>query len=609
MPLNKIAFVPGVDKQNSEYGAEGRWVDSDFVRFRYGLPEKIGGWNKFSADIFPGPCTKIISWGANSGAPLLAAGTNRKLYINYTNIFYDITPIRATVPAQLLTPTNGTTELTITDPSHGAAVGDIVRLSSISGPVGGVAATTMTGQYQVKTVPTLSTFTVESPETFSSSVTATATITYDFNSNSALALFDYGWGTGVWGQSTWGTPRPQSAALSTIPGLWSLDNYGEDLIGIYAGGGVYYWDFSLGANLPATVLTNAPTKNTLGLVSDERFVILCGTEEIIGDPASFDPMLVRFSVQEDPNDWEPTSTNTAGAQRLTDGTRIVAAKRSRGQVLIWTDTSLHGMQYVGPPYTYGINQLGANCGAVGPSAAVDINGVAFWMGTSSFFIFDGVVRKLPCTVEDYVFSTLDFAQSFPVTASANTQFNEVTWFYATTTGVWAYVTFNYLENCWVTGSMSRTAWQDRGTFPFPIAADYLPNEASTLPVVYGLSDGTSILYNQETGTDADGLPINSYITSGYFDIGDGDNVLFIRRVIPDFKYQTGDVEFNVLTRLYPSSSAEPSSLDPYTITPTTEKIDTRIRGRQVSINLENNSLGGDWRFGTLRIDVQPDGLR
>jgi hypothetical protein len=611
MPLNKISFVPGIDKQNSEYGAEGRWIDSDYVRFRYGLPEKTGGWQKFNDSKLVGSTSNILSWSGLTGSPYIGVGTNRKLYVFYGGTFYDITPTRKTSTGKTLTPTNGTRVLTVTDNSHGTAIGNIVTLSSVSGSVGGVAATTIEGQYQVKDVVSANSYTIESPVQFSSTVTATATITYDISTVLPVGFFDYGWGVGTWSASTWGTPR-SSSTNTVLPGSWTLDAYGEDLIGVYTNSGVYYWDTSAGTGLRAAAIAGAPTKNTLCLVSEYRHVVLCGTEEIIGDTTSFDPMLVRFSDQDDYTVWEGTATNSAGAQRLTDGTKIVSATRSRNQILIWTDTALHAMQYVGPPYTFGFTQLGSNCGAVGPHCTIDVNGVSFWMSQSAFYMFDGVVKKMPCTVEDFVFTNINQTQMYSVVAALNSQFNEVTWFYATEGNnyVNAAVTYNYLENCWTTSTLARSAWQDRGVYPYPMGCRFDPvDNASNMPVVNGLTDGTSIVFYHEIGSDADGQALVSYITSGYFDIGDGDNVLFIRRVIPDFKYQTGDVEMNILTRLYPASNSEPSSRDPYNITPTTQKVDTRIRGRQVSLNLENSSLNGNWRFGTLRIDVQPDGLR
>ena len=323
-------------------------------------------------------------------------------------------------------------------------------------------------------------------------------------------------------------------------------------------------------------------------------------------------MFVRFSNQEDINTFVESATNTAGGQRLTDGSRIVTGIRSRGQILIMTDTALHGMQYVGPPFTFGFQQLGANCGCIGPHAAVDVNGLAFWMGTEAFYMFDGTVKKLACTVQDFVFKDLNIVQGTKTFVGINSQFNEVTWWYCSFTSDYIdrYVSFNYLEGVWSTGTMARTAWADIGTYQKPLATEYdLEGNEATISTIQGLTAGRSILYNQEDGVNGNGAPIYAFIVSGYFDLGDGDSMLFMKRFIPDFKNQVGNLTVRCLLRPYPQASASPSSLDPYIITPTTQKVDTRARGRQISLTIESTEIDTNWRFGTLRIDAQPDGLR
>jgi hypothetical protein len=323
-------------------------------------------------------------------------------------------------------------------------------------------------------------------------------------------------------------------------------------------------------------------------------------------------MFVRFSNQEDINNFAESATNTAVGQRLTDGSIIFSAIRSRGQILIFTDTSLHGMQYIGPPYTFGFQQLGANCGCIGAHAAVDVNGLAFWMGTEAFYMFDGTVKKMPCTVQDYVFKDINLTQGYKTAAGVNSQFNEVTWFYCSANSdvINRFVSYNYLENVWSTGSLARTAWSDIGTYPNPIASDFdASSTETTISTIYGLTAGRSLLYNHEDGVNGNGSPITAYIRSGYFDIGDGDNMLYMRRFIPDFKNQMGNLTVRLLLRPYPQATASPSSLDPYIITPTTQKVDTRARGRQISLGIESDALNTNWRYGTLRVDIQPDGLR
>jgi hypothetical protein len=344
----------------------------------------------------------------------------------------------------------------------------------------------------------------------------------------------------------------------------------------------------------------------------DRHLVCFGTESTIGTPSSQDPMFVRFSNQEDIESFVATATNTAGGQRLTDGNEIITALRSRGQILIWTDTSLHGMQYLGPPYTFGFQQLGANCGCIGPHASADVNGVAYWMSKDAFYVFDGTVKKLPCTVQDYVFKDINVTQAQKVHVGINTQFNEVTWWYCSFTSDYLdrFVTYNYLENVWSTGTMARTAWTDIGTYENPLATAYNPDGTeATLSTIYGLTPGRAVLYYQESGVNADGSPITAFIKSGYFDIGDGDQMLLMSRFIPDFKDQVGNLTIHLLLRPFPQASASPSSLDPYVIAPNTQKVDTRARGRQISLRIESSDVDSNWRFGTMRVDIKPDGLR
>jgi hypothetical protein len=330
-------------------------------------------------------------------------------------------------------------------------------------------------------------------------------------------------------------------------------------------------------------------------------------------PSTQDPLFVRFSDQENVSVFEETATNTAGGQKLTDGNSIVSAVRSRGQILIWTDTALHGMQYVGPPYTFGFQQLGANCGCISPHGAIDVNGVAYWMAEDAFWVFDGTAKKMPCTVQDFIFKNINLVQGFKVFAGLNTQFNEVTWFYCSFTSdfVDRFVSYNYLENVWSVGSMARTAWMDEGVFPTPTGVEYFPEDnGPTITTIYGLTPGRSQVYRQETGfNQANGEPIFSYIQSGYFDIADGENMLLMSRFIPDFKNQLGNLTVRLLLRPYPQAAASPSSLDPYVITPTTQKVDTRARGRQISLKIESDDVNTNWRFGTMRVNVQVDGYR
>ena len=616
MPLLRLALKPGVDKQNTEYGAEGGWVDSDYIRFRYGLPEKLGGWTKFGNSVvnFVGSTSDIFTWNGLDGAPYAALGTNRKVYAFYGGAWADITPIRATGTVTFDT-VNGSTVVTVNDASHGAVKGDFVTFSNVTGNPGGIPNASLTHEFEIQSVPNTGEYTIASPTAATSTATAagTADAAYQINVGGDKSFVDFGWGTGTWGLSTWGTPRPSSVELALLAQVWQFDNYGQNLVMQLVDGGIYEWNPSSGLSVRATAIAGAPTKSKFAIISTpDRHLVCFGTESTLGDPSTQDPMFVRFSSQENIGDFVATATNTAGGQRLTDGNEIVSALRSRGQILIWTDTSLHGQQYLGPPFTFGFQQLGANCGIIGPHASADVNGVAYWMSKDAFFVFDGTVKKIPCTVQDYVFEDLNSVQATSVNVGINTQFNEVTWFYATLNSDYVnrFVTYNYMENVWSIGSMARTAWTDIGTFDKPLATKYDPlDNEPTLTTIYGLTPGRSHLYNQEDGVDDDGQPIDAFLYSGYFDIGDGDQVLFMKRFIPDFKRQVGSLTVRLLLRLYPQTSATPSSLDPYIITPTTDKVDTRARGRQIQLRIESDELNGWWRFGTMRVDIQPDGTR
>ena len=615
MALLRLFLKPGVDKQNTEYGAEGGWVDSDYVRFRYGLPEKIGGWTQFGNTQvnFVGSTSDIYTWNGLDGAPYAALGTNRKVYVFYGGTWADITPIRDTGTCTFTT-TSGSTTVVVNDTAHGAIQGDFVTFSSVTGNPGGITNASLTNEFEIQSRLTDGTYTIVSPTPATSSTTAgTATATYQLNVGSDISFVDFGWGTGTWGLSTWGTPRPASASVSLLARVWQFDNFGQVLILQAVDGGIYEWNPSSGIGTRATAISGAPTKSKFALVSTpDRHLVCFGTESTLGDPTSQDPMFVRFSSQEDINDFVATATNTAGGQRLTDGNEIISALRSRGQILIWTDTSIHGQQFLGPPYTFGFQQLGANCGIIGPHASADVNGVAYWMSKDAFFVFDGSVKKIPCTVQDYVFEDINIAQATAVNVGINTQFNEVTWFYPSLSSDYInrFVTYNYMENVWSVGSLSRTAWTDIGTFEKPLATSYDPtdNEA-TITTIYGLTAGRSHLYNQEDGVDDNGVAIDAYVYSGYFDIGDGDQMLLMQRFIPDFKRQEGNITVGLRLRPYPQATAVASSLDPYVITPTTQFVSTRARGRQIQLRIESDELGSWWRFGTMRVDITPDGLR
>ncbi len=617
MPLTKLQVAPGIDKQNTEYGAEGRWVDSDNVRFRYGQPEKIGGWTKVTSDALLGSTRAILTWSDLSSVNHAMYGTNKKLYAYSENSYADITPTRGTGSITQFATTSGSTTVTVTDADHGALVGDHVTISSVSGAIGGLTQANLQNEFEIQTA-TDDTYTIVAPAAASSDATgATATATYEINSGPATSIYGYGWGAGTWSRSTWDTTRE---GLTGAEGVllqstkWSLDNWGEDVLAQKFDGSIYYWDTSAGlsSNLASrTNVSNAPTKSRFMMVSgDDRHVICFGTETTIGTTSTQDNMFIRWSDQESTSDWTPTSTNTAGSQRLTSGNKINAAVRSRGAVLVWTDTALYQMQFIGPPFTFGFKQLGSNCGAVGINAAVDVSGISYWMGNDSFFRFDGAVKKIPCSVQDYVFDDINVNATGDVFCATNTDFNEVMWFYpsADSLQIDRHVTFNYAENLWYTGSLSRSTWADRSVYSNPYATEFDSDDTTaTISTIYGNKAGRTFVYAHEEGVNAAGSAMTAYIESGDIDIADGDNFMSISRFIPDFKNQVGNVDVTVKSRSYPTTTQ--TTHGPFAIATTTTKQDTRIRGRQLALRVSSDAVDDKWRYGTLRFDGKPDGMR
>ena len=622
MTLIKVQVAPGIDKQDTEYGAEGRWIDCDNVRFRYGLPEKIGGWSKVSTSALVGAARGIITWFSLDGDQYAITGTNKKLYVYQNQAWYDITPIRESgASITNFTTTSGSTSVTVTDASHGAIEGDFVTISSVSGTANGITASNLQGEFEIQSVTDTNNYVIiaKAAATGTGASGVTGTAEYQLNTNPAFSIQGYGWGAGTWGLSTWGTTRAGLAAPDSVQldsGKWSLDNWGEDVLCQQLNGGLYYWDTSASTSTVqravSSTVSNAPTSSRFALVSGtDRHVICFGTETTIGSASTRDDMFIRWSDQENVNEWAPTATNTAGSQRLTDGSKLVTAKRSRGAVLIWSDTALYQMSLIGAPFVFGFQQLGSACGCVGLHAAVESNGRSFWMGIDSFFAFDGSVQKIPCSVEDYVFKDIDEASQKDTFAGLNTEFNEVTWFYCSSGSnvIDRCVTFNYQENVWSVGSLARSSWSDKGVYGFPYALDYNSTDTtSTISTITGLTAGRSFMYAQENGNDADGVALASHVTSGDFVIPEaGERLMSIKRFIPDFKNQQGTVNVELNFKLYPASNRVTNG--PYAITTSTNKIDTRARGRQASIKISTSAIDTAWRYGTYRADVQPDGMR
>ena len=642
MALTKIPFRPGFNKQLTDTQNENNWVDGDNVRFRYGQPEKIGGWLQIKSDTLIGAARAQITWSDLDGRKYAAIGTNRCLYIYYSGELYDITPIdpdRQQTGADITT-TNGSTTVTITTTAaHNLEIGDIVTFENAGSFTGGQTNYTATDfddvLYEVKTIPTTQTFTIQmaSAETGTG---ATNDGTLDplpyINIGPLVQTGGYGWGTSTWGLSTWGTPR--TTTNSTInPGVWSLDNYGQILIATVHNGRSFEWSpiAVSGAALStrAVSIPNNPTKSVMTIVSDrDRHLFHLGTETTIGSPITQDKMFIRFSDQENRTVYQPTSVNTAGTFQLDSGSEIRGAVQGKDFTFVGTDTSAYVLQYVGPPFTFSVRQVGSNCGILGQNSIVFVDTSVYWMSDEGgFFTYDGSVKRMSCPVEDFVFKTtgnnpgLNFMAGQQVYSSHNSLFNEIVWFYpdASSNFVNRMVIYNYLEGTWVTGTLARTSYADQGVFDKPYATKFTQNSIPSFPVVNGISasQGKSTYYEHETGVnevDANGnkTAIAAFIESGDFDLdanGDGEFFIKIRRFIPDFKVLQGNAKVTMQLRDYPSDTQSSSPLGPFTITSSTQKIDTRARARLAALKIENDSTDENWRLGLFRFDFQPDGRR
>jgi len=614
MKLVDLKFQPGVDKQDTAYSAgdQRKYVDSDFVRFHYGKPERWQGWQ-----YLPNPNKTIVgvvrdthSWIGLDGTRYLALGTDRKLYLYSEGAVYDITPIRATDSLTNPFTTNGTTTVTVTDAAHSAQVGDFVTFDSFST----IDGLDMNAEFEIITVPSSSTYTVTHTSTASGSTSGgggSGNAKYQISVGPSTSTYGYGWGTLTWNTSTWNTPRSSSSVVVDARN-WSLDNFGEDLIATVLNGGTFVWDTSGGTSNRATTLSNAPTASRFSLVStDTRHLMIFGTETTVGNSATQDDLLFRFSDREDATDYTPTATNEAGSLRISDGSRIVGAVKSSGQILVWTDTSLHGVQFVGTPFTFGLRQLGANCGLIAQHAAVEINGRSYWMSDNAFYMYDGVVKKMPCSVQDFVFDDLSYTNKADIACGINTAFNEIIWYYPSSnaTQIDRAVAYNYLENTWYTTSLGRTTWLGAYVFELPIATEYDASLTANNSTILGLTAGASYVYEHETGNNqADGTAITAFLTSGSVEIADGDELMSVSRLVPDFDNLANTMTATLTLEQYPQSAANVTTTG--SISSTTEKIDVRGRGRAVKIKYQTNSVNDTaWRLGSTKLQLRPDGRR
>jgi hypothetical protein len=722
--LQKLGFLPGFNKQVTETGAEGQWFDGDNVRFRYGSPEKIGGWQQLGEDKLTGAGRAIHHFDDNAGIKYAALGTNRILYIYSGGTFYDIHPIRTTITGANFTSTSSSTTVTITLGSvHGLQEDDIVLFDSVTGLSGSTFtnATFEDNKFMVTSVPTTTTFTItmdtaESGTPLSAAGSASVLIYYTVGP--AQQLGGFGWGTGLWSGTALGAATttlastindtvtdiplansaafpsageirigsedisftanntttnilsggarevngttkaghsagatvtdiskfvawgdPSSSDFTIDPGLWILDNFGTKLIALIYNGQCFEWDAAAtnATGNRATIIANAPTKSRHVLVSTpDRHLVFFGTETTVGDQSTQDDMFIRFSDQENisgTNAYTVTATNTAGTQRLADGSEIMGAIRGRDAIYVWTDTALFLMKFVGQPFTFSFEQVGTNCGLFGKNACIEVDGTAYWMSENGFFQYDGQLRSMPCLVEDHVYDDINATSRDLINAGLNNLFGEVSWFYCTESSdqIDRVVTYNYLDSTpkrpiWTTGTLPRAAWQDSAVFDRPHATFYDPTSNTSYDVT-GNTDGCTIYYQQETGTDqinAGGVvtAVLANIVSGDFDItqrtvrgqtvgtpdlrGDGEFIMRISRFIPDFISQTGDTQISFQTRDFPNSSPTTTN---FTSTPSTTKVDTRLRARSIALKVANTSTSQDWKLGTFRLDIHPGGRR
>jgi len=648
MALVEYKFLPGIDKQSSDSGAENRWIDSDNVRFRYGLPEKVGGWSSLVTDTIVGVARAMHAFTDLEGNRYVAIGTDKFLLIYFEGKLHDITPLKTTLTSATIATTNGSPTCTITKAAHNLSVGDIVQLDSVTLPGGtGFSNSDFEDKnFQVITVPTTGTFTITQTSNATGTVSAGGSLSlkpYEPVGPRAQT-YGYGWGVAGWSDGNWGEAATASD-VSLEPGLWSLDNFGEVLIATIANGKTFTWNGGAASalnNRASTTTTNFetnsnPTASRITLVSPTtRHLIHLATETTIGNTATQDDMFIRFSDQEAINTYAPTATNTAGTQRLQDGTKIMGALKAKETILIFTDNALYTMKFVGAPFTFGFEQVGTNCGLIGKNAAVEIDGVAYWMSPKGFFAFDGTVKSLPCTVEDHVFENIDTTKGQQVNAGLNNLFTEVIWWYPSAGSDYndKYVVLNFGESAltrvvggvWYTGTESRTSWVDATIYPKPFATKYNVSANGTFPAIVGESGlGQTTLFEHEVGTDqvnpnGTTTSVTSFIKSYDIDIEQrsrnpiapavaGEVFMKMRRFVPDFKSLQGNAKVTLGVKRYPQETQINTALSPFTISSSTIKKDTRARGRYINIKIENDTSSESWRFGTLKLDVQPDGRR
>jgi hypothetical protein len=622
MPLQKTIFKPGINREGTAYDNEGGWFDCNLVRFRKGRPEKFGGWEKLTNDTYLGTVRALHAWISLEGNKFLGLGSHLKYYIEEGASFKDVTPIRLTTSAGDVTfsASNGDATITVADTAHGAVKNDFVTFSGASSLGGNVTAAVLNQEYQIATIVDANSYTIEAKDTSGATVTANASDSgnggssvvgaYQVNVGLDVYVPSTGWGTNGWGEGSFG--EASSLSDTNQLRLWTHDNYGENLIIGQRNGGIFRWVENNGTTTRAKNLSTesganlVPTKGLQVITSEvDRHLIVLGADPISGTSRTgvIDPMLIAFSDQENELEFEPLSTNTAGSLRLSSGSSIIGAVKARQEILVWTDTALYSMQFVGPPFTFAVNLINEGTGLIGPKAAVTTPSAVYFMSYNNFYYYNGSVNTLPCSVHNYVFGDINLTQSFKIHAFTIKDKNEIGWFYCSSSSseINRYVIYNYAENLWFYGQLVRTAWLDSGIENYPRAVN------------------SGYLFQQEIGFNDDGSPMTGvFIESSDFDLDDGEKFAFARRIIPDFKFiqdpNNGSVNVVVKTRNFPGDTLATNSTNE--VTSTTQQSHIRARARQMALRIESNddatndgNLSIGWRLGATRIDIKTDGKR
>jgi len=618
MPLLKLQFKPGINREGTEYSADAGWYNSDKVRFRKGRPEKIGGWEKYSSSAFLGVARSLHDWRSIDGVAYVGIGTTLKFYVNEGAGYNDITPIRATTSAGDVTfakVANDDATLNVTDTSHGAVVNDFVTFSGAASLGGNITANVLNQEYQIASITSANVYTIEAKDTDGDEVLANSSDsgnggssvvgTYQINVGLNNYVQGVGWGSGTWSAGTWGSKTSLTAAGQLR--LYSQDNFGDDLIFNAREGGVYHWDESAGTSTRGTALSavsgasDAPTVALQVMMSDvDKHVVAFGVNPI--STSTIDPLHVRWSDQESAVDWTPTATNSAGGVTLSTGTQIIGALKTRQEILIWTDEGIHSMRFSGSPFIFQFTVVNEGISLISPKAAANAGGAVYFMDRGGFYVYTGSVQRLPCTVLDYVISNLNIDQSFKVFASTNVDHNEVTWFYPIGSGETDntnYVTYNYLEQLWTVGTMERGSWIEAATKNYPLSSSLIT------------SSDSNYLYIQERGHDEDGSAMTAFIESGDIEMGDGERYMMLSRFIPDFTFSgdTGSASMDVVVKGKDFPLDSLTTLSTSTVTSSTQQSFIRARTRSSAIRVESDGLGYGWRLGDLRFDMRPDGRR